>query len=66
MFFSGLYLLDNLLVTSVERCSFKSDFLYLFSEFMLIPEHKLNVFLLGDRLLMQLEIVVVLLGCQVL
>ena len=63
MFFFGLNLLGKVLVASVERGSFKNDFLKFFSEFMLLPEHKLNVFLLGDRLLMQLEIVVVLLGC---
>ncbi len=66
VFFSGLYLEGEVFVGSVERGGFKSKLLYLLSEFMLLPEHELNAFLLGDSLLMQVQIVVVLFGCQVL
>ena len=66
MFFSGLYLEGKVLVASVERVNLKSKLLYLLGKFMLLPSHKLNMFLLRDSLLMQVEIIMVLLGCQVL
>ncbi len=66
MFFSGLYLEGKVLVASVERGNLKSKLLYLLGKFMLLPSHKLNMFLLRDSLLMQVEIIMVLLGCQVL
>jgi hypothetical protein len=54
LFFSGLDFEGEVWIGSVERGSLKSKLLNFFSELMLFPEHELNMFVLGDRLLMEL------------